>query len=87
MINMCLPAKVTSRITSKNRVTLPQSIREILGVEANDTIQWTIHLDGTISFENPNDNLWANVKKQEQKYGNLSTPEVNWGKDQESEDL
>lgn len=84
---MDLPAKVTSQITSKNQVTVPQSIREILGVEANDAIQWAVHSDGTISVENPNDNLWANVKKQEQKYGNLSTPEVNWAKDKESEDL
>lgn len=87
MIYMDLPAKVTSKITSKNQVTIPQSIRELLGVEANDTIQWTVHADGTIAVENSNDNLWANVKEQEEKYGNLGTPEVNWGKDQEDKDL
>lgn len=84
---MDLPAKVTSKITNNNRVTIPQNIREVLGVEADDTIQWTVHTDGTISVENSNDNLWANVKEQEEKYGNLSTPEVNWGKYQENKDL
>lgn len=84
---MNLTTKVTSKITSKNQVTVPQSIREMLGVSSNDTIQWTVHSDGTISVENPNDNLWDVVKEQEKTYGNLSTPELNWGKDQESEDL
>lgn len=81
------PTKVISKITSKNQVTIPQSIREMLDVGSNDSIQWTIHSDGTISVENANDNLWDVVKEQEKTYGNVSTPEIDWGQDRESEDL
>ncbi|KLD42451.1 AbrB family transcriptional regulator [Lactiplantibacillus plantarum] len=31
--------------------------------------------------------LWQLVDEQEKKFGNLSTTEVDWGKDVESEDF
>ncbi|HJA27516.1 MAG TPA: type II toxin-antitoxin system PrlF family antitoxin [Candidatus Limosilactobacillus intestinigallinarum] len=84
---MKAPVKVISKITSKNQVTVPQSIREVLKVGSNDSIQWTIGANGNVTVKNANDNLWGVVKEQKAIYGSVDTPEVDWGPDVESEDL
>ncbi|QGV04227.1 type II toxin-antitoxin system PrlF family antitoxin [Lactobacillus acetotolerans] len=84
---MKTPTKVISKITSKNQVTVPQSIREVLKVGSNDSIQWMIGANGDVTVKNANDNLWGVVKEQEAIYGSVDTPEVDWGPDVESEDL
>jgi len=33
------------------------------------------------------DDFWSMIDEQEKKYGNISTPEVDWGKDIEADDF
>ncbi|WP_143452778.1 AbrB/MazE/SpoVT family DNA-binding domain-containing protein, partial [Loigolactobacillus backii] len=34
--------KVSSKITSKNQITIPKTVRELLKVRSTDTIEWQI---------------------------------------------
>lgn len=79
--------RVISKITSKNQVTIPASVRDILQVNSNDEIEWIIHPNGEVGVANAADSFWNVVKEQERKYGNVSTPEIDWGADHESEDI
>ncbi|HBG91411.1 AbrB family transcriptional regulator [Lactobacillus acetotolerans] len=38
-----------------------------------------------LTKEETPENMWDIVKAQEKKYGNLSTPEIDWGPDVGSE--
>jgi antitoxin PrlF len=81
------PVKVISKITSKNQVTVPQSIRKVLRVSSKDSIQWNIGKNGDVTVKNASDNLWDVVNEQKAVYGTVDTPEVDWGSDIESENL
>ena len=38
----------TSTLTDKGQTTVPQEVREALGVKARHQLQWTIRNDGTV---------------------------------------
>ncbi|MBB1124135.1 type II toxin-antitoxin system PrlF family antitoxin [Limosilactobacillus albertensis] len=84
---MELPVQINSRITSKNQVTIPKTVRNFLKVKPSDSIKWTINTNGQISVTKGTAELWDMVSKQEKEYGNLSTPEIDWGTDIESDDF
>lgn len=69
---------VISKIDSNNQVTIPKVIRKALNLSSRDSIQWVINSDQTISVEKTGGDLWDIVKKQEEIYGNISTPEIKW---------
>lgn len=79
--------KVSSKITSKNQITIPKTVRELLKVKSADTIEWQIEPNGKVVITRSEPDLWQVVKEQEKEFGNLSTTEVNWGDDVESEDF
>ena len=79
--------KVSSKITSKNQITVPKTVREFLKVQSADTIEWQIAPNGKVVIVRSKLDLWQLVDEQEKKFGNLSTTEVDWGKDVESEDF
>ncbi|MDN2452985.1 type II toxin-antitoxin system PrlF family antitoxin [Lactobacillus sp. UCMA15818] len=79
--------KVSSKITSKNQITVPKTVRELLKVQSADTIEWQIEPSGKVMIVRSKPDLWHLVDEQEKKFGNLSTTEVDWGKDVESEDF
>lgn len=79
--------KTTSRITSKNQITVPKTVREALQVKPADSIEWSIDNDGTVRVKKTKKDLWDVVGEQEREYGNLSTPEIDWGTDLESEEF
>ena len=79
--------KVSSKITSKNQITIPKTVRELLKVRPTDTIEWQIEPNGRVMIVRSKPDLWQLVDEQEKKFGNLSTTEVDWGKDVESEDF
>lgn len=78
---------VRSKITSKNQVTIPKTVRNLLDIESTDVIEWKIDPSGTITVLPSKPSLWETVIEQEKKYGNLATPEVDWGQDVESEEF
>lgn len=84
---MELPVQINSRITSKNQVTIPKTVRNFLKVKPSDSIKWTINTNGQISVTKGTAELWDMVSEQEKEYGNLSTPEIDWGIDIESDDF
>lgn len=79
--------KVSSKITSKNQITVPKTVRELLKIQSADTIEWQIESNGQVMIVRGKPDLWQLVEEQEKKFGNLSTTEVDWGKDVESEDF
>ena len=79
--------KVSSKITSKNQITIPKTVRELLKVRSTDTIEWHIEPNGRVMIVRSKPDLWQLVDEQEKKFGNLSTTEFDWGKDIESEDF
>ena len=84
---MELPVQINSRITSKNQVTIPKTVRNFLKVKPSDSIEWTINANGQVSVTKGTTELWDTVSEQEKEYGNLSTPEIDWGTDIESDDF
>lgn len=84
---MELPVQINSRITSKNQVTIPKTVRNFLKVKPSDSIEWTINTNGQVSVTKGTAELWTMVSEQEKEYGNLSTPEIDWGTDIESDDF
>ncbi|KGO32503.1 type II toxin-antitoxin system PrlF family antitoxin (plasmid) [Oenococcus alcoholitolerans] len=79
--------KVSSKITSKNQVTIPKTVRDFLEAGSSDIIEWQIEPNGKVMVAKSKPDLWQIVDEQEKKFGNLSTTEVDWGKDVESEDF
>lgn len=84
---MEIPVQINLRITSKNQVTIPKTVRNFLKVKPSDSIEWTIDTNGQVSVTKGTAELWAMVSEQEKEYGNLSTPEIDWGTDIESDDF
>lgn len=79
--------RVSSKITSKNQITVPKTVRELLKIQSADTIEWQIEPNGQVMIVRGKPDLWQLVEEQEKKFGNLSTPEFDWGQDVESEDF
>ncbi|WEV43858.1 type II toxin-antitoxin system PrlF family antitoxin [Lactobacillus sp. ESL0684] len=79
--------KISSKITSKNQITIPKTVRNILQVNPQDKIEWLISPDGKITVTTDKPNLWDIIDEQEKQYGSIATSEVEWGKDIESEDF
>lgn len=84
---MELPVQINSRITSKNQVTIPKTVRNLLKVKPTDSIKWTINSHDQVSVTKGTAELWDIVSEQEKEYGNLSTPEIDWGPDIESDNF
>ena len=42
---------VISKITAKNQVTIPKTIREALNVKSSDKIEWELGADGQITVK------------------------------------
>jgi antitoxin PrlF len=79
---------VTSKITSKNQITIPKAVRETLHVSSSDEINFIINTNtNKVSIVNAKSDFWNMVFNQEKEYENLSTPELDWGDDIESEDF
>lgn len=79
--------KVSSKITSKNQITIPKIVRELLKVHSADSIEWQIEPNGRVMIARSQPDLWQIIEEQESKFGNLSTTEIDWGKDVESADF
>lgn len=79
--------KVSSKITSKNQITIPKIVRELLKVHSADSIEWQIDPNGRVMITRSQPDLWQIIEEQENKFGNLSTTEIDWGKDVESADF
>ena len=70
-----------SEIASNNQVGLPKEVRKLLNVEAGDMIEWRLDSDGKLTILPSKPSLWEIVSEQEKRFGNLSTPEIDWGQD------
>ncbi|XKL33582.1 type II toxin-antitoxin system PrlF family antitoxin (plasmid) [Lactiplantibacillus plantarum] len=57
--------KVSSKITSKNQITIPKTVRELLKVRSTDTIEWQIEPNGKVMIVRSKPDLWQLVDEQE----------------------
>ncbi|GAF37860.1 type II toxin-antitoxin system PrlF family antitoxin [Lentilactobacillus farraginis] len=78
---------VKAILTSKKQVTIPKTIREILKINSHDTIDFEVLPNNEVRIKSANPSLWETMREQEKVYGNVSTDEVDWGKNIESEDF
>lgn len=79
---------IIAKITSKNQITIPKEIRNKLNLGLHDSVEFIENKDGSYSMERKTTkDFWSVVDEQEKKYGNISTPEISWGEDVESEDF
>lgn len=78
---------VRSKITSKNRVTIPKTVRDFLEVGPSDAIEWQIEANSRVTIAAKKQDLWDIVAEQEKKFGNVNTKEIDWREDIESEGL
>lgn len=79
---------VVAKVTSKNQITVPKPVREALQIGKQDKLKFSIKENGEVLLEREEpDDLWSIVEKQEKVYGNLSTPEPDWGADVGVEDF
>ncbi|QNQ80192.1 AbrB/MazE/SpoVT family DNA-binding domain-containing protein [Lactobacillus sp. PV034] len=74
--------QIEAKITSKNQITIPKAVREQLGInEKHEKILFNIE-QGKVTIEkSKKDNFWQLVKEQQEKYGTINTPEIDWGND------
>lgn len=66
---------VISKITAKNQVTIPKTIREALNVKSSDKIEWELGADGQITVKRTapeKDDFWKMVDEQKKNMGVLS---------------
>lgn len=79
-----------STVTTKNQTTVPKVIRQTLNLIPGDKIKYIINTNGSISISKSKesiDDMWTRAYELEKKYGNIDTPELEWGDDIESEDF
>lgn len=78
---------VMAKLTSKNQLTLPKTVRDVLRVGSADMVEFRIDETGQVTLRRSENDLWSELHEQAAKYGNPSTPEIDWGTDVESEDF
>jgi len=61
--------KVSSKITSKNQITIPKIVRELLKVHSADSIEWQIEPNGRVMITRSQPDLWQIIEEQENKFG------------------
>lgn len=77
-----------AKVTAKNQITVPKSVREALQVGKQDKLRFSLRDNGEVIVEREQpDEFWSAVEKQEKIYGNLSTPEPDWGTDVGAEEF
>jgi antitoxin PrlF len=64
-----------SRLTSKNQITLPLSIRNKLHVHAGDRVEFVIEGDGKVVVKKPEPIDWAYLKSIESGLSEWSSEE------------
>lgn len=72
---------IQATMTSKNQITIPKAVRDLLKLKQSDNVQFNIDANNkvTIEKETSKDAFWEEVMQQQEKYGSIDTPEVNWG--------
>lgn len=74
---------VISKITAKNQVTIPKTIREALNVKSSDKIEWELGADGQITVKRTapeKDDFWKMVDEQEKKIWEYCHPRSGLGR-------
>ena len=82
---------ITAKMTSKNQVTIPKAVRDLLALKKADTLEFVIDDDNQVSLkrqpDDSADQFWNTIREQEAKYGSYDTPPVEWGEDVGSEKI
>lgn len=82
---------ITAKMTSKNQVTIPKAVRDLLALKKADTLEFVIDDDNRVSLkrqpDDSADQFWNTIREQETKYGSYDTPTVEWGEDVGSEKI
>lgn len=82
---------ITAKMTSKNQVTIPKAVRDLLALKKADTLEFVIDDDNRVSLkrqpDDSTDQFWNTIREQEAKYGSYDTPTVEWGEDVGSEKI
>ncbi|MBD5432511.1 MAG: AbrB/MazE/SpoVT family DNA-binding domain-containing protein [Lactobacillus sp.] len=73
---------IKAKITSKNQITIPKAVRDRLGIKGkHNSVAFNIEEERVTIEKSKEDDLWQMVKEQEEKYGSIDTPEIEWGED------
>lgn len=80
---------VIAKITSKNQVTIPKSIRTVLDIKSHDHIVFKIDELGQVIIKGVDKKqaFWEIVEEQQAKYGPIDDGEIYWGEDIEIGDF
>lgn len=80
---------VTAKITSKNQVTIPKSIRTALDIKSHDHIIFYTNEQGDVVIKSVDKKkaFWEKVEEQQATYGSIDDKEMTWGEDLEAEDF
>lgn len=89
MINYNEKDAIIAKITSKNQITIPKSIRNVLDITSHDHIVFKTNELGQVIIKgvDKKQDFWERVEEQQAKYGPIDDGEINWGEDIEVEDF
>lgn len=70
-------------MTSKNQVTIPKQVREILQVDSHDELEFELQDTGEVLVRKreDSDNFWNKVAELQEKYDVVEEKELYWGPD------
>lgn len=76
-------------MTSKNQVTIPKQVREILQVDSHDELEFELQDTGEVLVRKreDSDNFWNKVAELQEKYDVVEEKELYWGPDVGAEEF
>lgn len=80
---------IVAKITSKNQVTIPKSIRTDLDIKPHDYIVFYTNDQGNVVIKRVDKKLvfWKRVEELQEKYGSINDEDLIWEEDIEDEDF
>lgn len=74
---------IYAKMTSKNQVTIPKQVREILQVDSHDELEFELQDTGEVLVRKreDSDNFWNKVAELQEKYDVVEEKELYWGPD------
>lgn len=72
---------IHATMTSKNQITIPKAVRDLLQLKQSDNVQFKIDADNKVSLEKQSSkqSFWDEIMRQQKEYGKIDTPELDWG--------
>ncbi|WP_137596853.1 AbrB/MazE/SpoVT family DNA-binding domain-containing protein [Paucilactobacillus kaifaensis] len=73
---------VSATVTSKNQVTIPKTVRDVLDIREHDKIVFVLSENGEVIVKREQaKDIWELAREQVAQYGSINTSEMDWGPD------